>query len=62
VHGLKSEDDENPIGEESHFFTADGLPIHITDDEEYSESPVVQKDEDIILANETVLEEESDEY
>ena len=32
------------------------------EDEEHSESPIVQKDEDFILANETVLEEESDEY
>ena len=38
------------------------MPIYITEDEEYSESPTVQKDEDFILANETALEEESDEY
>lgn len=38
------------------------MPIFITEDEEYSESPAVQRDEDFILANETVLEEESDEY
>jgi len=38
------------------------LPIYITEDEEYSESPAVQKDEDFILANETILEEESDQY
>jgi len=62
VHGPESEDDEYPIGEENHFFTVDGLPIYITEDEEYSEILTVQKDEDFILANETVLEEESDEY
>jgi len=62
VHGPESEDDENLIGEENHFFIADGLPIYITEDEEYSESLAVQKDEDFILANEIVLEEESDEY
>ena len=44
------------------FFTADGLPIYITKDEEYSEIPTVQKDEDFILANETILEEESNDY
>ena len=38
------------------------MPIYITEDEEYSESLVVQNDEDFILANEIVLEEESDEY
>jgi len=54
VHGSKSKDDENPIGEENHFFTADGLPIYITEDEEYSKSPTVQKDENFILANEIV--------
>jgi len=36
------------------------LPIYITEDEEYLESPAVQKDEDFILANQTVLEKESD--
>ena len=62
VHGPESDDDENIIGEENHFFTLDDLPIYITEDEEYSESPTVQKDEDFILANETILEEESEEY
>ena len=38
------------------------MPIYITEDEEYSKSPTIQKDEDFILANETVLEEELDEY
>jgi len=38
------------------------LPIYIIEDENYSKSPTVQKNEDFILANETVLEEESDEY
>lgn len=62
VHGLESDYYENIIGEEKHFFTPDDLPIYIMEDEEYSESPAVQKVEDFILANETVLEEESDEY
>ena len=38
------------------------MPIFITEDEEYSENSVVQKDDNFILANETVLEEESDGY
>ena len=62
VHGPKSDDDENPIREENHFFTLDGLPIYITEDDKYSESPTIQKYEDFILANEIVLEEELDEY
>lgn len=62
VHGTESEDDEAQIREENHFFTPGGLPIYITEDEEYLESPVVQKDEDFILENETVLEEEFYEY
>ena len=37
------------------------MPIFITEDEEYSESPAVQRDENFILSNETVLEEEFDE-
>ena len=60
--GPKSDDEENVIGEENHFFTPDDFPIYITEDEEYSESSTVQKDEDFILENETALEEESDEY
>ena len=62
VHRLESDDDENIIGEENHFLAPDDLPIYITEDEEYSESPAVHKDEDFILANATILEEESDEY
>ena len=38
------------------------MPTFITEDEEYAENSAVQKDEDFILANETALEEESDEY
>ena len=50
------------IGEENHFFTPDDMPIFITEDEEYSENFATHKDEDFILANEIVLEEESDKY
>ena len=50
------------IGEENHFFTPDDMPIYITEDEEYSENPAERGDENFILANETVLAEESDEY
>ena len=38
------------------------MPIFIIEDEEYSESSYVQKDGNFILANETALQEESDEY
>lgn len=62
LHGLESDDDENIIVEENHFFTPYFFPIYITKDEEYPKRPVVQKDEDFILANETILEEESDDY
>jgi len=62
VRGIESKDDETSIAEENHFLTPDGLPIYITEEEEYLESPFVQKDEDFILENETVLEEQSDEY
>lgn len=62
VHGPESDDEENVIGEENPFFTLDDMPIFITEDEEYSENSAVQRDENFILANETVLEEESDEY
>jgi len=48
--------------EENHFFIADGLPIFLTEDEEYSEVSNVQTDEDFIVANEGVLEDESDDY
>ena len=60
--GPESDDEENVIGEENHFFTPDDMPIYITKDEEYAENSAVQKDEDFILANDTALEEESDEY
>lgn len=62
VHGLESGDEENIIGEENHFFTPNDKPTFIAEDEEYPESPSVQRDENFILANETVLETESDEY
>lgn len=62
VHGPESDEEGNVIGEENHFFTPDDLPIDIIKDEEYAESSVAHKDVDFILANDTILEEESDEY
>ena len=62
MHGPESDEDGNIIGEENHLFTPDDFPIYITEDEEYAESSAVHKDVDFILANDTVLEEESDEY
>ena len=60
--GPESDDEDNVIGEENHFFTPDDMPTFITEDEEYAENSTEQKDEDFILANYTTLEEESDEY
>ena len=60
--GPESDDEDNVIGEENHFFTPNDIANFITEDEEYAENSAVQKDEDFILANETALEEESDEY
>lgn len=62
IHGSESNDEENVIREENHFFTPNDMPIFITKDEEYIENLAVQKDENFILENETTLEEESDEY
>lgn len=38
------------------------MPTFITEDDEYAKSSTVQQDVDFILANDTALEEESDEY
>ena len=57
-----SDEEEDVVGEQNHFFTPDDLPIYITEDEEYGESSAAHKDEDFILANDVDLEEESDDY
>ena len=62
MHGPESDEEGNVIGEENHFFTLHDLPIYITEDEEYAESSATHKDADFILENDTILEEESDEY
>lgn len=62
VHRMESEDDDDLVVEANHFFTADGLPIFLTENEEYLEVSHVQTDEDVILANEGVLEDELDDY
>lgn len=59
---MEGEDDDDPVIEVNHFLPGDGLPIYLTEDEEYSNILDVQKDEDYILANEVVLEDESDDY
>lgn len=62
MQGTKSDDDD-PLFETNHFFIADGAPIFLTEDEEYIvATPDIQGDEYFILANEVVLEEESDDY
>ena len=59
---MEEEDDEDPVIETNHFFTIDGMPIFLTEDEEYVEVQDIQRDEDYILANDVVLEAESDNY
>ena len=61
LHGPESDEEGNVIGEENHLFTHDDLPIYLTE-EEYAENSAAHKDVDFILANDTVLEEELDEY
>ena len=56
-------DDDGPLFETNHFFTADGAPIFLTEDEEYTVATLdIRGDENFILANDVVLEEESDDY
>ena len=56
-------DDDSPLFETNHFFTADGEPIFLTEDEEYIvAAPEIQGDEIFILANNVVLEKESEDY
>jgi len=62
VHRMESEDDDDLMVEENHFFTTDGLPIFLTEDEEYLEVSNVQTHEAFILANEGILEDESGDY
>ena len=59
---MEEEDDDDPVVKANHFFTADGLPIFLMEDEEYSEVPDTQRDEYYILENEVVLEDESSDY
>ena len=59
---MEEEDEEDLVIETNHFFTVDGMPIFLTEDEEYVEVLDIQKDEDYILANDVVLEVESDDY
>jgi len=62
VHGLDSNEDRNVIGEENHLFTLDELPTYVTGEEECAVSSAAHKDANFILASDTVLEEESEEY
>jgi len=62
VHGLDSDEDGNVIGEENHLFTPDELPTYLTEEEECAVSSATHQDMDFILASDTVLEEESEEY
>ena len=57
---MEEGDGEDPAIEKNHFFTTDGMPIFLTEDEEYAEVPEIQRDEDYILANDVFLEAEFD--
>lgn len=62
MHGPESDEDGNIIGEENHIFTPDDLPIYLTEEEECAVSSTAHKDVDFILASDTILEEELEEY
>ena len=62
VHGPESDEDGNVIGEDNHLFTPDELPTYITKEEECAVNSATHQDTDFILASDTVLEEESEEY
>ena len=59
---METDDDDDPVVEDNHCFTADGMPIFLTEDEEYAMILDTRRDDDFILANDVVLEEESDDY
>jgi len=59
---MEEEDDDDPLIGTNCFFTADGMPIFLTKDEEYAKVPNIQRDEDYIFANDVVLEAEFDDY
>jgi len=62
VHGPKSDEDGNVIDEENHLFAPDELPTYITEEEECVVNSATHQDTNFILASDTVLEEESEEY
>ena len=59
---MEEENEEDLVIETNHFFTTNGMPIFLTEDEEYTEVPNIQRDEDYILANDVVFEAEYDDY
>lgn len=62
VQWMEEEDEGDTIIEVNHFFTTNGMPISLTEDEEYTEVLDIQRDEDYILGKYIVLEVESDDY
>lgn len=62
VHGLESDEDGNVIGEENHLCTPDEMPTYIIEEEECPVNSATHQDTDFILASDTMLEEESEEY
>jgi len=59
---VEDEEEEDLVFETNHFFTTGGLPIFLTEDEEYAESFDILKDENYILANDVVLEAKCNDY
>jgi len=62
VYGPESDEENNVIGKENHLFDLDELPTYITEEEECEMSSATHQDTNFILASDTVLEEESEDY
>ena len=62
MHGIESDEDGNVIGEENQLFTPNELATYITEEEECAVSSAAHKDADFILASDTTLQEESEDY
>ena len=62
VQGVEEEEDEDLVVETNHLFIVDGLPMFLTEDEEYTEILDTPKDEDYILESDDDFETKSDDY
>lgn len=59
---MEEEEDEYSVVGTNHFFTEVGMPMFLTEDEEYTGILDIPNDEDYFLENDDVLENESDGY